>query len=245
MLIDKLATCGEFVCFTLSLSMRFDIITLFPEVFEPYLSTSILGRARSAEHVVFSVHALRDFALDKHRVVDDTPYGGGPGMVLKVEPIDRALAAIGGRERGDTGRTRTVVLSARGEQFTQQKAQEYAALDQLILICGRYEGIDQRVVDHLADEELSIGPYVLAGGEAAAMVVVEAVTRLIPGVLGNPASLSEESFATTYNPQPTTSLEYPQYTKPATYKGWTVPDILLSGDHAAIRRWRLEQGKNA
>ena len=163
-------------------------------------------------------------------------------MVMTVEPIDKALQELAGNNK-----SRTVVLSARGEQFTQQKAQEYAGLEALTLICGRYEGIDQRVADHLADEELSIGPYVLAGGELAALVVIEAVTRLLPGVLGNPESLTEESFTegrttTASGMGPLTSLvEYPQYTTPAEYRGWKVPEVLLSGDHGVIREWRERQ----
>lgn len=220
--------------------MRFDILTLFPEAITPYLTTSIVGRAQESRLVRAHTWNIRDFATDKHRTVDDTPYGGGAGMVLKVEPIDRALAAIKEQSSAiEVQNRRTVVLSARGQQFTQQKAEEYAKLDQLLLVCGRYEGIDQRVIDHLADEELSIGPYVLAGGEIAALAVLEATARLIPGVLGNPRSLSEESFSSTpYALQPTPSIEYPHYTKPDTYKDWEVPAVLLSGDHQAIEMWR-------
>jgi len=224
--------------------MRFDVITLFPEVFEPYLSASILGSARENRLLTTMFWQLRDFANDKHRTVDDTPYGGGAGMVMKVEPIDRALQAIedARRETRETRVTRTVLLAARGEQFTQVKAHEYAELDGLTLICGRYEGVDQRVADHLADEELSIGPYVLAGGELAALVVIEAVARLIPGVLGNPESLTEESFVVTSNESPvTSSVEYPQYTKPDEYRGWQVPEVLRSGNHEEIRQWREQQ----
>ena len=222
--------------------MHFSIITLFPEAFDPYLSLSLIGTARAKGVMNTRLVNLRDYAGDKHRTVDDTPYGGGAGMVMKVEPIDKALQELAGNKK-----SRTVVLSARGEQFTQQKAQEYAGLEALTLICGRYEGIDQRVADHLADEELSIGPYVLAGGELAALVVIEAVTRLLPGVLGNPESLTEESFTegrttTASGMGPLTSLvEYPQYTTPAEYRGWKVPEVLLSGDHGVIREWRERQ----
>lgn len=228
--------------------MLFNVLTLFPEVFTPYLHTSIVGRGQEQGHITVGVNNIRDYATDKHHTTDDTPYGGGAGMVMKVEPIDKCLDAVEAESRtinNELRKKKIIVLSARGRQFTQAIAQEYTKLDQLILICGRYEGIDQRVVDHLADEELSIGPYVLAGGELAALVVIEAVARLIPGVLGNPDSLLEESFsaATTDNLQPTTSVEYPQYTKPEEYRGWKVPEILLSGNHAAIKAWREEQRK--
>ncbi|MBI1833298.1 MAG: tRNA (guanosine(37)-N1)-methyltransferase TrmD [Candidatus Andersenbacteria bacterium] len=209
--------------------MRIDILTLFPQAVEPYLETSIIGRAKEAQVIDIRTWNIRDYTTGKHRTVDDSPYGGGAGMVMKVEPIDLALkAAVHGQ---DNTKKKIVVLAARGTPFTQQKALEYATLDQLILICGRYEGIDQRVADHLADEEISIGPYVLAGGELPALVVMEAVARHIPGVLGNPESLSEESFTQD-------AIEYPQYTKPEEYNGWKVPPVLLSGDHATIKAWR-------
>lgn len=225
--------------------MRIDIATLFPEVFAPYLATSIIGKAQENGIVEIRTWNIRDFAVDKHKTVDDTPYGGGAGMVMKVEPIHRCLQAIStafdeaqGSSQPTT--TRTVVLSARGAQFTHKKAQELSKVDHLILICGRYEGIDQRVADHLADEELSIGPYVLAGGELPALVVAEAAIRLIPGVLGNPDSLTDESHSapTRYKLNATSYIEAPQYTKPETYNGWAVPDVLLSGNHAAIEAWR-------
>lgn len=257
--------------------MRIDILTIFPELFAPFFATSLIGQARAAGVIAAHVHDIRQFATDAHRTVDDAPYGGGPGMILKIAPIDKALEAVTqippnpplsrGALSPAEKTSRVVVLSARGEQFTQAKAEEYARLDRLIFICGRYEGIDQRVADHLADEELSIGPYVLAGGEAAALVVVEAVARLVPGVIGNPESLKEESFhgslplkrgggqegVDQFNTPPPPSphlrggkqgagaAEYPQYTKPAAYKGWKVPEVLLSGNHEAIRRWRAAQ----
>lgn len=222
--------------------MRFDILTLFPEAIAPYTTTSILGRAQTAGHLTINLLNIRDFATDKHRTTDDTPYGGGAGMVMKIEPIDRALQTIRGLQPTPNNLLpRVVVLSARGRQFTQAVAQEYAQLDHLVLICGRYEGIDQRVVDHLADEELSIGPYVLAGGELPAMIVTEAVARLLPGVLGNTASLAEESHWTLDIGHWKFFPEYPQYTKPEEYNGWKVPKVLLSGNHAEIRQWREEQ----
>lgn len=224
--------------------MRFDILTIFPEMFAPYLRVGVLGRAMKAGVLDVRIQNIRDFADDKHKTVDDTPYGGGAGMVLKIEPIARAIGSINDQYPiTNAQRRRTVVLSAKGGQFTQAKAEEYAKLDSLILICGRYEGIDQRVVDHLADEEISIGPYVLNGGEVAAMAVIEAVGRLMPGVLGNSESLKEESFAKLKNENCNLVREHPQYTKPETYKGWRVPDVLLSGNHDEIRRWRERHSK--
>lgn len=211
--------------------MRIDILTLFPEVFVPYIHTSILGRATKEEHADIHLWNIRDFSGDERGTVDDTPYGGGAGMVMKIEPIHKAIKAIE-KEIGKPMSPTILVLSARGSQFTQEKAQEYAKKDHLILICGRYEGIDQRVADHLANEEISVGPYVLAGGELGAMIISEAVARLLPGVLGNPLSLQEESHATPGK------IEAPQYTKPEEYNGWSVPDVLLSGNHGEIEKWR-------
>ncbi|MDP3997014.1 MAG: tRNA (guanosine(37)-N1)-methyltransferase TrmD [bacterium] len=222
--------------------MQFHVLTLFPEVFDAYLSVSLIGKAKESGIINVDLVQIRDFTQDKHKTVDDTPYGGGPGMVMKIEPIDRALQSLNIRDSGAKNR-KIVVLAARGQQFTQAKAKEYSLLDELTLICGRYEGIDQRVVDHLADGELSIGPYVLAGGEAAAMVVIEAVARLLPGVLGNPDSLTEESFAKLKIENCKIGIEYPQYTTPADYRGWKVPKVLLSGNHAAIKKWREEQSQ--
>jgi tRNA (guanine37-N1)-methyltransferase len=243
--------------------MRFEVITIFPELFAPFTKESLMGKAVEKGLLSFGIHNLRDFATDKHKTVDDTPYGGGAGMIMKVEPIDKALDCIkaqmpkskfqtNAKIQISTDKTRTIVLSARGEMFTQRKAEEYANLDQLVLICGRYEGIDQRVADYLADEEISIGPYVLNGGEVAAMAVMEAVGRLLPGVIGNEESLREESYAINdkiQNPNDKSSLkskiqttEYPQYTKPAEYKGWKVPAVLMSGNHEEIRKWRRQTG---
>lgn len=235
--------------------MRFDILTLFPEAITPYLQSSIIGRAQSVATdgagplLTINVHNIRDYAQDKHKITDDTPYGGGAGMVMKIEPIDQALAAV--NQVTPREQQHVIVLSARGTPFTQAKAQELAASGKnLTLICGRYEGIDQRVADHLADEEISVGPYVLAGGELGALVVMEAVARLIPGVLGNPDSLLEESFTSppdslskSYKLKAVSYSEYPQYTKPEDYKGWKVPDILLSGNHGAIKEWREEHSQ--
>ncbi|MDA1168744.1 MAG: tRNA (guanosine(37)-N1)-methyltransferase TrmD [bacterium] len=212
--------------------MRIDILTLFPEVFEPYISTSIIGRAQREQRANIHVWNIRNFATDERGTVDDTPYGGGAGMVMKIEPIHACLQAISSQFTVARPKTHIIVLSARGKQFTQQKAQEYSTLEHLILICGRYEGIDQRVADHLADEEISVGPYVVAGGELPAMLVTESAVRLIPGVLGNPASLHEESHTVSEK------IEAAQYTKPEEYNGWKVPDVLLSGDHGKIEKWR-------
>ncbi len=212
--------------------MRVDVVTIFPELFDAPLSTSLLGKAVEAGLLTVRVHDLRERGLGAHRAVDDSPYGGGPGMVMRPEPIFEIVEPL------LTDDTRVVLLSARGRRFDQKVAATYAKLDHLVLICGRYEGVDERVANHLADEELSIGDFVLAGGEAAAAVVIEAVSRLIPGVLGNAASLTDESHSSG-------TLEYPQYTRPANYRGWSVPDILLSGDHGAIARWREEQAVQA
>jgi tRNA (guanine37-N1)-methyltransferase len=226
---------------------EFDILTLFPEALASYLTASIIGRALAVEKITVAVHNIRDYALDKHRTTDDTPYGGGAGMVMKIEPIAGALTAVA--QAVPREQQHVVVLSAKGQPFTQQKALAYAQSSKsLTLICGRYEGIDQRVIDHLADEELSVGPYVLAGGELPALIVMETVARLIPGVLGNPDSLKEESFSVGLplvapSGGEARSGEYPQYTKPEVYNGLRVPKILLSGNHAAIQQWREEQRK--
>jgi len=211
-----------------------NVLTLFPEIFKPYLDASVLGDAHEAKILETHLYQIRDFALSKHHTVDDTPYGGGAGMVMKVEPIDNALQAV--TQEIPREEQHIIVLSARGRQFTQTKAQELAQSGKsLTFICGRYEGIDQRVADYLADEELSVGPYVLAGGELAALIIMEAVARLVPGVLGNPASLIEESFSANIPSSDDHIREYPQYTKPEIYKDWRVPEVLLSGNHAAMR----------
>lgn len=221
--------------------MQFTVLTLFPDIITSYTDQSILKRGQDNSAITINAINIRDFATDKHKTVDDTPYGGGAGMVMKVEPIHRAVQQA---TNNDLHKKKIVVMSAGGKQFTQQQAAEYAELDQLILICGRYEGIDQRVIDHIADEEVSVGPYVLAGGELPALTILEATARLIPGVLGNPASLAEESHNTSpqsATPKNTPVKEYPQYTKPETYEGWDVPPVLLSGNHKAISQWRSEQ----
>jgi tRNA (guanine37-N1)-methyltransferase len=204
--------------------VRVDVFTIFPEWFAGPLDASLLGRARGEGRLDVRVHDLRDHTTDRHRSVDDTPYGGGAGMVMAPEPI---FAAV---EAADPPRP-LLLLSASGRPFEQAYAAELAAGEGFSLLCGRYEGVDQRVADHLCDGELSVGDYVLAGGEAAAAIVIDAVARLVPGVMGNEASGTDESFVAG-------RLEYPQYTRPAEFRGHAVPDVLLSGDHARVARWR-------
>ena len=207
--------------------MKVDVLTLFPAVLEAALGESILGIAREKGALDVALWNPRDFTSDRHRTVDDRPYGGGPGMVMKPEPV--VLCAE--KARATRGPGRTVVLTPSGRPFTQGIAKEYAREDRLVLVCGRYEGVDQRVVELLGAEELSIGPYVLSGGEVAALAVIEAVARLLPGVLGDAESTVEESFEEGL-------LEYPHYTRPAEWRGLRVPEELLSGDHGRIRAWR-------
>jgi tRNA (guanine37-N1)-methyltransferase len=208
-------------------TLRFDIVSIFPGMFESPFGDSIIRRAREEGLLDFHLHDLRDYSLNKHRKVDDAPFGGGVGMVMNVEPIARAMAAI----KKEVPETRTILLSPGGRPFDQEKAWELSRLPSLTLICGRYEGVDERVRLHLIDEEISIGDYILTGGETAAMVLVEAISRLVPGVLGDPDSLLEESFSTDM-------LEYPQYTRPQDYQGLKVPEILVSGDPKKIRDWQ-------
>ena len=205
--------------------MRVDILTLFPGMFVGPFDESMLKRAREAGLLQLNLVDIRDFATDRHRTVDDTPYGGGPGMVMKAGPIFAAIEAVRSAD------SRVILLSPQGRLFEQAMAIELSTLPHLVLICGHYEGVDERVREHLVDEELSIGDYVLTGGELAAMVLVDAVARLLPGVLGAGDSIVEESHSSGL-------LEYPQYTRPAQFRGWRVPDILLSGNHAEIARWR-------
>ena len=208
-------------------TLRFDIVSIFPGMFESPFGDSIIQRAREEGLLDLRVHDLRDYSLNKHRKVDDTPFGGGVGMVMNVEPIARVIAAI----KKEVPETRTILLSPGGRPFDQEKAWELSRLPSLTLICGRYEGVDERVRLHFVDEEISIGDYVLTGGEIPAMVLVEAISRLVPGVLGDPESVVEESFTGEL-------LEYPQYTRPRDYQGFRVPEILVSGDHKKIRDWQ-------
>lgn len=210
--------------------MIFEILTLFPGMFVSPLGESILGKARERGLVQVRVHNIRDHATDKHQITDDRPFGGGEGMVMKPEPIVRLLEAL--KAQGPL--PWVVLLSPQGHMFNQDCARRWSTLPRLVLVCGRYEGVDERVAEHFADEEISLGDFVVTGGELPAMVILDAVTRLLPGVLGNAASAASESFV-----EPV--LEYPQYTRPREFCGHRVPEILLSGDHAAIQRWRRGQ----
>jgi len=220
-----------------TMKTRFDIVTIFPDMIDSYAKESILGRAQKAKLIEIKSHDLRTFSKDKHHKVDDTPYGGGPGMVMNVEPFDLALKKIKKGVRGKGQGVRVILTAANGKTFTQADAKRLSKYKQVIFLCGRYEGIDQRVEDHLVDETFSIGNYVLTGGELPALVMTDAIARNIPGVLGKEASLEKESHTEEGY------LEYPQYTKPETYKKWSVPKILLSGDHKKIESWREEQSK--
>lgn len=211
--------------------MRIDIISLFPEFFSAFFEHSIIKRAIAAQRLHMSVTNPRDFAHNKHGQVDDTPYGGGAGMLMMAPPIFEAVESV--TEKTDL-RKRVIFLGPTGQTFTQEKAKELATYDQLVLICGHYEGVDYRVEEHLVDETISIGDYVLTGGELPAMVVADAVARMLPGVLGAAAGAMEDSF---YRP----ILECPQYTKPPTYRGWDVPEVLRSGHHKNIEEWRLRE----
>lgn len=210
--------------------LRFDIFSLFPAMFEGPLSESILKRAQEAGLLTIALHDVRAYTTDKHHVCDDTPYGGGGGMVLKPEPIFRAVEAVLGADADCP----IILLTPQGRLFTQEVAAELAQRERLALVCGRYEGVDERVRQHLATDELSIGDYVLTGGELAAMVIVDAVARQVPQVLGAPWAAEDDSHATGL-------LEGPHYTRPAVFRGWPVPEVLLSGDHARIERWRREE----
>jgi tRNA (guanine37-N1)-methyltransferase len=212
--------------------MRVDVLTVFPEVIECGVDYSIVKRAREKGVISICVHNIRDFTEDKHRTTDEPPYGGGAGMVMKPEPIFAAAEHV--KTEYWTEQSRVILLSPQGEPFTQGRAEELAACPHVVLICGHYEGVDERVREHLVDEELSIGDYVLTGGELPALVVLDAIARLIPGVLGGEQSALEESFSEGL-------LEYPQYTRPSDFRGWGVPEMLLSGHHGEIAKWRRMQ----
>lgn len=227
--------------------MKFHIITIFPDIFKSYFSESILKRAQKDRLVDIKIHNLRDYTKDKHKKVDDTPYGGGAGMVMQVQPIFNCVNFIKSEIKNTKSETnsklqnnkfkaRTILFSAKGKKYAQADAQRLAKYENLIFICGRYEGVDERVAKHIADEEISIGDYVLTGGEIPAMILVDSISRLIPGVLGNPESLKEESFNTK-------ETEYAQYTKPEDFNGWKVPKVLLSGNHKKIAEWRKKNNK--
>lgn len=240
--------------------MRFDLITIFPEFFTGPLDHGIVRRAQEVRIAEIHVPDLREFTKDRHRTVDDRPFGGGEGMVLKPEPLFEAVEKLLGHSVGDAENrvpleagTAIVLMSAAGRLFTQETARRFAKLERLILICGRYEGVDERVAEFLASEELSVGGYVLSGGELPAAIVVDAVTRLLPGALGNEASTENESFSSLEPsapggvaaiPQPHQAkllLDFPHYTRPAEYRGWKVPDVLISGNHAEVAKWRRQQ----
>ena len=210
--------------------MEFDVFTLLPEVFPPYLNSSILHRARQHGLIDVRIHNIRDWAADKHHVTDDEPYGGGGGMVMKVEPVFTAVESV----LGSKTRCPVILLTPQGRVFSQKIALELVRHSRLALICGRYEGVDERIREHLVTDEISIGDYVLTGGELPALILIDAISRLIPGVLGDPDGAMDDSHAAGL-------LEYPHYTRPPEYRGWGVPEILLSGDHAKIEKWRREQ----
>jgi tRNA (guanine37-N1)-methyltransferase len=211
--------------------MKFDVVTIFPRMFEAPAGEGVVARGIDAGVIDLRVHDLREFTTDRHRVVDDVPYGGGPGMVMKPEPFFRAVAHV----RATRGEPAAVLLtSPQGRRLTDRVARELAGLAHVVILCGRYEGVDDRVREHLATGEISIGDYVLSGGELAAMVVVDAVSRLVPGVVGDERSVAGDSFARGV-------LDYPHYTRPAEFDGWRVPEVLLSGHHAEIARWRARQ----
>jgi len=210
--------------------MRFDILTLFPEMFSSPFKESILAKAIEKGLIEVRTINIRDFALDKHRIVDDAPYGGGQGMVMKVEPIARAIEQVKSKDPS----VRTIYLTPEGKPLNEEMARQLSSRSHLILLCGRYEGVDERARELFVDEEISIGDYVLTGGELAAMVLIDAVSRLLPGVLGSDRSAEEDSFFGSL-------LEYPQYTRPATFRGYEVPEVLLSGNHQAISLWRRKE----
>jgi tRNA (guanine37-N1)-methyltransferase len=211
--------------------MKFHIITIFPEFFAGPFDYGVVAKARQAGRLEIRIHDLRNWTYDRHRTVDDRPFGGGEGMLLKPQPLFEAVESVL-PER--TERTRVVMLSAQGKLFRQSVATEYSGLDELVLICGRYEGVDERVAEHLADDEISIGDYVMSGGELGAAVIVDSLARLLPGVLGNKESSRNESFCVENDGL----LDCPQYTRPAEFRGLKVPEVLLGGNHAEIRRWR-------
>jgi tRNA (guanine37-N1)-methyltransferase len=210
--------------------MRFEVFTLLPEVFPSYLETSILKRAIERGLIDVQVHNIRDYTYDRHHTTDDTPYGGGGGMVMKPEPVFEAVESVLGKDPGCP----IIMLTPQGRVFNQRLAEELSQNERIALVCGRYEGIDERIREHLITDEISIGDFVLTGGELPALIVVDAVSRHLPGVLGDPEGVADDSHASGL-------LEYPHYTRPPEFRGWKVPEILLSGDHARIESWRREQ----
>jgi tRNA (guanine37-N1)-methyltransferase len=226
--------------------MKFDVITLFPEMFKGPLTESILKRAQEKGLIDIKLHQLRDYATDKHKTIDDTPCGGGAGMILKIDVVDAAISNIKNKI-SKSKESRTILLAPSGEKFTQQKAIELSKYDNIILVCGHYEGFDQRIHEHLVDEEISIGDYVLTGGELPAMVMIDTISRMVPGVIKEESALnesfmsSESNKANEANSANKLFYDYPVYTRPIEYKGWKVPGVLLSGDHKKIDKWRKSQ----
>jgi tRNA (guanine37-N1)-methyltransferase len=216
--------------------MQFEVFTLLPEVFPPYLESSILQRAHQRGLIEVRVHNIRDYTHDKHHVTDDTPYGGGGGMVMKPEPVFEAVESVLGLSASLTQpiAVPVILLTPQGRVFTQRLAEELSHYERIALLCGRYEGVDERIREYLVTDEISIGDYVLTGGELPALMIIDAVSRLLPGVLGDPTGAQDDSHSMGL-------LEYPHYTRPPEFRGWKVPDILLSGDHAKIDKWRREQ----
>lgn len=214
--------------------MQFEVFTLLPEVFPPYLESSILLRARQRGLIDVRVHNIRDYTHDRHHTTDDTPYGGGGGMVMKPEPVFEAIESVLGLGPAQPAAIPVILLTPQGRVFTQRVAEELATHERIALLCGRYEGVDERIREHLVTDEISVGDYVLTGGELPALLIIDAVSRLIPGVLGDPTGAQDDSHSMGL-------LEYPHYTKPPQFRGWKVPEVLLSGNHARIERWRREQ----
>lgn len=211
-------------------TMRFDVFTLLPEVMEAYLDSSILGRAQAASLIDVHLHNIRDYATDRHRMTDDVPYGGGGGMIMKPEPIFSAVELVLGEALGSVP---VILLTPQGRQFDQSMARDFSSYDRIAMICGRYEGVDERIRTNLATEEISVGDYVLTGGELPALIIIDAVTRLLPGVLGDEEAAAKDSLAHGL-------LEHAHYTRPAEFRGWEVPEVLRNGNHAEIARWRYE-----
>jgi tRNA (guanine37-N1)-methyltransferase len=216
--------------------MQFEVFTLLPEVFPPYLESSILQRARQRGLLEVRVHNIRDYTHDKHHTTDDTPYGGGGGMVMKPGPVFEAVESVLGlvSERTQPVTIPVILLTPQGRVFTQRLAEEYSRHERIALLCGRYEGVDERIREHLVTDEISIGDYVLTGGELPALILIDAIARLLPDVLGDPTGAEDDSHSMGL-------LEYPHYTRPPEFRGWKVPDVLLSGDHAKIEKWRRQQ----
>ena len=216
--------------------MRFDIFTILPEIFPPYLESSMLLRARQRGLIDVHVHNIRDYTHDKHHTTDDTPYGGGGGMVMKPEPIFEAVESVLGFDSVQTSLppVPVILLTPQGRVFNQRVAEELSRHERIALLCGRYEGVDERIREHLVTDEISVGDYVLTGGELPALVMIDAISRLIPGVLGDPDGAQDDSHSMGL-------LEYPHYTRPPEFRGWGVPEVLLSGDHGKIERWRREK----